>query len=389
MSHSSKSQGLGTRAIHAGQSPDPSTGAVMTPIYATSTYAQSSPGVHQGFEYSRSHNPTRFAYERCVADLEGGRNGYAFASGLAATSTVLELLDSGSHVIAMDDVYGGTYRLFERVRRRSAGLDFSWVDLNDRAALEAAVKPNTKLIWIETPTNPLLKIVDIAAIAEFARARGILVGVDNTFATPMLQRPLELGAHLVMHSATKYLNGHSDIVGGMVVVGDDAELAEKMTFLQNAIGGVQGPFDSFLALRGLKTLHLRMRAHCDSAMELAGWLATHPKVEKVLYPGLADHPQHALAKRQMDGFGGMVSVYVKGGFDGARRMMEQCKLFAVAESLGGVESLVNHPAVMTHASVPAENRARLGIHDNLVRLSVGVEDVADLRAELDAALAAV
>lgn len=388
MSQSSKPQGLGTRAIHAGQSPDPSTGAVMTPIYATSTYAQSSPGVHQGFEYSRSHNPTRFAYERCVADLEGGRNGYAFASGLAATATVLDMLDSGSHVIAMDDVYGGTYRLFERVRRRSAALDFSWVDLNDRAALEAAVKPNTKLIWIETPTNPLLKIVDIAAIAEFARARGILVGVDNTFATPMLQRPLELGAHLVMHSATKYLNGHSDIVGGMIVVGDDAELAEKMTFLQNAVGGVQGPFDSFLALRGLKTLHLRMRAHCDAALELAGWLAQHPKVEKVIYPGLPEHPQHALAKRQMSGFGGMVSVYVKGGFDGARRMMEKCHLFAVAESLGGVESLINHPAVMTHASVPAENRARLGIHDNLVRLSVGVEDVADLRAELDAALAA-
>ena len=388
MSHSSKSHGLGTRAIHAGQSPDPSTGAVMTPIYATSTYVQSSPGVHQGFEYSRSHNPTRFAYERCVADLEGGRNGYAFASGLAATATVLDMLDSGSHVIAMDDVYGGTYRLFERVRRRSAALDFSWVDLNDRAALEAAVRPNTRLIWIETPTNPLLKIVDIAAIAEFARARGILVGVDNTFATPMLQRPLELGAHLVMHSATKYLNGHSDIVGGMIVVGDDAELAEKMTFLQNAVGGVQGPFDSFLALRGLKTLHLRMRAHCDAAQELAGWLAQHPKVEKVIYPGLPGHPQHALAKRQMHGFGGMVSVYVKGGFDGARRMMEQCRLFAVAESLGGVESLINHPAVMTHASVPAENRARLGIHDNLVRLSVGVEDVADLRAELDAALAA-
>jgi len=388
MSQSSKSQGLGTRAIHAGQSPDPSTGAVMTPIYATSTYVQSSPGVHQGFEYSRSHNPTRFAYERCVADLEGGRNGYAFASGLAATATVLDMLDSGSHVIAMDDVYGGTYRLFERVRRRSAALDFSWVDLNDRAALEAAVRPNTKLIWIETPTNPLLKIVDIAAIAEFARARGILVGVDNTFATPMLQRPLELGAHLVMHSATKYLNGHSDIVGGMIVVGDDAELAEKMTFLQNAVGGVQGPFDSFLALRGLKTLHLRMRAHCDAALELAGWLAKHPKVEKVIYPGLPEHPQHALAKRQMNGFGGMVSVYVKGGFDGARRMMEKCHLFAVAESLGGVESLINHPAVMTHASVPAENRARLGIHDNLVRLSVGVEDVADLRAELDAALAA-
>jgi cystathionine gamma-lyase len=388
MSSSSKQHGLGTRAIHAGQSPDPTTGAVMTPIYATSTYAQSSPGVHQGFEYSRSHNPTRYAYERCVADLEGGRNGYAFASGLAATATVLDMLDSGSHVIAMDDVYGGTYRLFERVRRRSAGLDFSWVDLNDRAALEAAVRPDTKLIWIETPTNPLLKIVDIAAIAEFARARGILVGVDNTFATPMLQRPLELGAHLVMHSATKYLNGHSDIVGGMIVVGDDAELAEKMTFLQNAVGGVQGPFDSFLALRGLKTLHLRMRAHCDAAGELAGWLSTHPKVEKVIYPGLADHPQHALARRQMSGFGGMLSIYVKGGFDGARRMMERCELFAVAESLGGVESLINHPAVMTHASVPAENRARLGIHDNLVRLSVGVEDVADLRAELDAALAA-
>ncbi|MCQ4166983.1 cystathionine gamma-synthase [Tahibacter harae] len=380
--------GLGTRAIHAGQSPDPTTGAVMTPIYATSTYAQSSPGVHQGFEYSRSHNPTRFAYERCVADLEGGRNGYAFASGLAATSTILDVLDSGSHVIAMDDVYGGTYRLFERVRRRSAGLDFSWVDLNDQAALEAAVRPNTKLIWIETPTNPLLKIVDIARIAEFARKRGILVGVDNTFATPMLQRPLELGAHLVMHSATKYLNGHSDIVGGMVVVGDDAELAEKMTFLQNAVGGVQGPFDSFLALRGLKTLHLRMRAHCEAAAELAGWLETHPKVEKVIYPGLKSHPQHDLARRQMSGFGGMLSIYVKGGFDGARRMMEQCRLFAVAESLGGVESLVNHPAVMTHASVPAENRARLGIHDNLVRLSVGVEDVADLKAELDAALAA-
>jgi cystathionine gamma-lyase len=388
MSSSSKQHGLGTRAIHAGQSPDPTTGAVMTPIYATSTYAQASPGVHQGFEYSRSHNPTRFAYERCVADLEGGRNGYAFASGLAATATVLDVLDTGSHVIAMDDVYGGTYRLFERVRRRSAGLDFSWVDLNDRAALEAAVRPETKLIWIETPTNPLLKIVDIAAIAEFARARGILVGVDNTFATPMLQRPLELGAHLVMHSATKYLNGHSDIVGGMIVVGDDAELAEKMTFLQNAVGGVQGPFDSFLALRGLKTLHLRMRAHCDAAQELAGWLATHPKVEKVIYPGLAEHPQHALAKRQMSGFGGMLSIYVKGGFDGARRMMERCELFAVAESLGGVESLINHPAVMTHASVPAENRARLGIHDNLVRLSVGVEDVADLRAELDVALAA-
>jgi cystathionine gamma-lyase len=378
--------GLGTRAIHAGQSPDPSTGAVMTPIYATSTYVQSSPGVHQGYEYSRSHNPTRFAYERCVAALEGGRNGYAFASGLAATSTVLDVLDSGSHVICMDDVYGGTYRLFERVRRRSAGLDFDFVDLGDLGALEAAVKPNTRLIWCETPTNPMLKIVDIARLAEFARARGILLAVDNTFSSPILQRPLELGAHLVMHSATKYLNGHSDIVGGMIVVGDDAELAEKMTFLQNAVGGVQGPFDSFLALRGLKTLHLRMRAHCDSALQLADWLQSHPAVEKVIYPGLASHPQHALAKRQMDGFGGMISVVLKGGLDAARRFMERTELFACAESLGGVESLVNHPAIMTHASVPAERRAALGISDALVRLSVGVEDVADLRAELAEAL---
>ncbi|MBB5209175.1 cystathionine gamma-synthase [Chiayiivirga flava] len=378
--------GLGTLAIHAGQEPDPSTGAVMVPIYATSTYAQKSPGVHQGFEYSRSHNPTRFAYERCVAALEGGTHGYAFASGLAATSTLLDVFDSGSHVVCMDDVYGGTYRLFERVRRRSAGLDFSFVDLNDMAALEAAVRPETRLIWIETPTNPMLKIVDIPRIVEFARKRGILVGVDNTFATPMLQRPLDLGADIVMHSATKYLNGHSDIVGGMLVVGSNAELAEKMTFLQNAVGGVQGPFDSFLALRGLKTLHLRMKAHCESAMELAGFLDGHAGIEKVIYPGLPSHPHHGLAKTQMRGFGGMISVYVKGGLAGATRFMERTKLFACAESLGGVESLINHPAIMTHASVPAEQRARLGIHDNLVRLSVGVEDVADLRAELDAAL---
>lgn len=377
---------LGTRAIHAGQSPDPSTGAVMTPIYATSTYVQRSPGEHQGYEYSRSHNPTRFAYERCVADLEGGTRGYAFASGLAATSTVLDVLDSGSHVICMDDVYGGTFRLFERVRRRSAGLDFSFVDLNDLAALEAAIKPTTRLIWCETPTNPMLKIVDIARLAEFARARGIWLAVDNTFSSPMLQRPLELGAHLVMHSATKYLNGHSDIVGGIVVVGDDAELQEKMTFLQNAVGGVQGPFDSFLALRGLKTLHLRMRAHCDNAMTLAAWLQSHPNVENVIYPGLMSHPQHELAKRQMQGFGGMISLYVRGGLVETRQMMERCHLFALAESLGGVESLINHPAIMTHASIPAEQRARLGIHDNLVRLSVGVEDVEDLRAELDHAL---
>lgn len=378
--------GLGTLAIHAGQSPDPTTGAVMTPIYATSTYAQSSPGVHQGFEYSRSHNPTRFAYERCVAGLEGGSRGFAFASGLAATSTILELLDSGSHVIAMDDVYGGTYRLFERVRRRSAGLDFSWVDLTDPAAFEAAIRPETKMVWIETPTNPLLKLVDIAQIAAIARKRGLKVVVDNTFSSPILQRPLELGAHIVMHSATKYLNGHSDIVGGMAVVGDDAEIAEQMGFLQNAIGGVQGPFDSFLALRGLKTLHLRMKAHCENAQALAEWLEGHPAVERVLYPGLKSHPQHELAKRQMDGFGGMVSIYLKGGLEAATRLCERTELFALAESLGGVESLINHPAVMTHASIPADRRAALGIGDNLVRLSVGVEDLRDLQADIAAAL---
>lgn len=377
---------LGTRAIHAGQSPDPSTGAVMTPIYATSTYVQSSPGVHQGYEYSRSHNPTRFAWERCVADLEGGSRGFAFASGLAATSTILELLDTGSHVICGDDVYGGTYRLFERVRRRSAGLDFSFVDLGDPAALDAAIRPETRMVWLETPTNPTLKLVDIAGIAERARKRGLLVVVDNTFCSPMVQRPLELGAHMVMHSATKYLNGHSDIVGGMAIVGDDADLAERMAFLQNAVGGIQGPFDSFLGLRGLKTLHLRMRAHCDNALALAQALEGHPKLERVVYPGLASHPQHALAGRQMHGYGGMLSVWLKGGFDAAKTFMERLQLFACAESLGGVESLANHPAVMTHASVPPERRAQLGVTDNLVRLSVGVEDVADLRDDVLQAL---
>lgn len=377
----------GTLAIHAGQSPDPSTGAVMTPIYATSTYVQSSPGEHQGFEYSRSHNPTRFAYERCVAALEGGSRGFAFASGLAATSTILELLDAGSHVIAMDDVYGGTYRLFERVRRRSAGLDFSWVDLTDAAVFEAAIRPETRMVWIETPTNPLLKLVDVEKIASIARARGLIVVVDNTFSSPILQRPLELGAHIVMHSATKYINGHSDMVGGLAIVGDDAALAEKLAFLQNAVGGVQGPFDSFLALRGLKTLHLRMRAHCENAMALAEWLQSHPAIERVIYPGLPSHPQHELAKRQMHGFGGMVTIFVKGGLDAAKRFCERTEIFALAESLGGVESLVNHPAIMTHASVPPERRAALGLGDNLVRLSMGVEDVADLRADLDRALA--
>jgi cystathionine gamma-lyase len=379
--------GLGTRAIHGGQSVDPSTGAVMPPIYATSTYAQSSPGVHQGFEYSRTHNPTRFAWERCVASLERGSRGFAFASGLAATGTLLELLDSGDHVVAMDDIYGGSYRPFERVRRRSAGLDFSFVDLTDPAALEAAITPRTKLVWIETPTNPLLKIVDIAAVAAVAKRHGLLVAVDNTFASPALQRPLEHGADLVMHSATKYLNGHSDMVGGMLVVGDNTDLAERLAFLQNSVGAVQGPFDSFLALRGAKTLHLRMRAHCDNAMALAGFLDAHPAVEKTIYPGLASHPHHALAKRQMDGFGGMVTIVLKGGFEAAKRFCERTELFTLAESLGGVESLVNHPAVMTHASIPEPRREALGIGGGLVRLSVGIEDVADLRVDLERALA--
>ncbi|MCW0372354.1 cystathionine gamma-synthase [Xanthomonas sacchari] len=377
---------LATLAIHGGQHPDPTTGAVMPPIYATSTYAQSSPGEHQGFEYSRTHNPTRFAYERCVAALEGGSRGFAFASGMAATATVIELLDSGSHVIAMDDLYGGSYRLFERVRKRTAALEFGFVDLTDPAAFEAAIRPTTKMVWIETPTNPMLKIVDIAAIAAIARKHGLLVVVDNTFASPLLQRPLALGADIVVHSATKYLNGHSDMVGGMAVVGDNAELAEQLAFLQNSVGGVQGPFDSFLALRGLKTLPLRMRAHCDNALALAQWLETHPAVEKVIYPGLPSHPQHALAGRQMAGYGGIVSIVLKGGFDAAKRFCERTRLFTLAESLGGVESLVNHPAVMTHASVPVARREQLGISDALVRLSVGVEDVGDLRNDLKVAL---
>jgi cystathionine gamma-lyase len=378
--------GLGTLAIHAGQQPDPSTGAIMTPIYATSTYVQESPGKHLGYEYSRTQNPTRMAYERCVAALEGGVAGFAFASGLAAAATVLDLLDSGSHVIAMDDLYGGSYRLFERVRRRSAGLDFSFIDLNDMAALKAALKPNTRMIWAETPTNPMLKLVDLTKIAAFAKKHGLILVVDNTFCSPMLQRPLEYGADLVLHSATKYLNGHSDMVGGVVVAGNE-ELAEQMGFLQNSVGAVSGPFDAFLAMRGLKTLHLRMRAHCESAMELAKWLEQHPAIERVIYPGLKSHPQHQLAKKQMQGFGGIISVEVKGGLKKARKTLERCHLFALAESLGGVESLIEHPAIMTHASVPPANRKRLGISDGLIRLSVGVEDLDDLRNELSAALA--
>lgn len=379
-------QGLGTRAIHAGQSPDPSTGAIMTPIYATSTYVQESPGVHKGYEYSRTQNPTRMAYERCVADLEGGTAGFAFASGLAAAATVLDLLDSGSHIIAMDDLYGGTYRLFERVRRRSAGLDFTFTDLNDLQALKGALKPNTRMIWVETPTNPMLKLVDLAKVGEFARKHNLIMVVDNTFCSPILQRPLEHGAHLVLHSATKYLNGHSDMVGGVVVCGDDKKLAEQMGFLQNSVGAVASPFDSFLALRGLKTLHLRMKAHCENAQELAKWLEKHSAIDRVIYPGLKSHPQHTLAKRQMNGFGGIISAEIKGGLKKARRVLERCQLFALAESLGGVESLIEHPAIMTHASVPTTNRKRLGISDGLIRLSVGVEDVGDLQDELATAL---
>lgn len=377
--------GIGTRAIHAGQSPDPSTGAIMTPIYQTSTYVQASPGQHQGYEYSRSQNPTRMAWERCVADLEGGVAGFAFASGLAAISTVLELLDSGSHVIAMDDVYGGTYRLFEKVRRRSAGLDFSFVDLNDEAALAAALKLETRMIWAETPTNPMLKLVDLEKVAAFARKHGLLLVVDNTFCSPIVQRPLECGADIVVHSATKYLNGHSDIVSGVAVVAND-DLARQMAFLQNSVGAIAGPFDSFLALRGVKTLHLRMRQHCESALELAQWLERHPAIDHVNYPGLPSHPQHELAKRQMHGFGGIISMEIKGGLDASRRFLERCHLFALAESLGGVESLIEHPAIMTHASVPADIRQKLGISDGLVRLSVGTEDVTDLKHELEQAL---
>lgn len=378
--------GFSTKAVHAGQSPDPTTGAVWTPIYTSSTYVQQSPGVHKGYEYSRSHNPTRQAFERCIAALEDGARGYAFASGMAATATVLECLDSGAHVIASDDLYGGTYRLFQRVRTRSSGLTFSFVDMGERGALEQAITPATRMIWVETPSNPLLKLVDLAMVADVARGRNILTVADNTFATPWIQKPLALGIDLVLHSATKYINGHSDVVAGIVVVGDNPALAEQLTFLQNAIGGIAGPFDSYLALRGVKTLALRMERHCASAARVAEWLEGHPAIERVYYPGLPSHPQHALAKRQMRGFGGMVSAVVKGGLAPTRRFLERCRLFALAESLGGVESLIEHPAIMTHASVPADIRASLGVDDGLVRLSVGIEDIDDLIGDLEQAL---
>lgn len=386
MSDPSSRLGFATRAIHAGQSPDPATGAVVTPIYATSTYVQSRPGVHQGFEYSRSQNPTRFAYERCVADLESADAGFAFASGLAATSTLIELLDSGDHVVALDDIYGGTRRLFEQVRRRSAGLDFSYSDFRDRAALEAALTPKTRLIWVETPSNPLMKLVDLEMVAAVARSRGILAVADNTFATPWAQQPLVYGFDIVIHSATKYLNGHSDIIGGVAVC-RGRELAERLGYLQNAIGGVAGPFDSFLALRGLKTLSLRMERHTANALQIATWLERHPRIERVIYPGLPSHPQHELARRQMDGrYGGMISAVVRGSLEEVSQFLTRCQLFALAESLGGVESLIEHPAIMTHASVPPAVRRQLGFDDGLVRLSVGIEDVEDLIGDLAQAL---
>jgi cystathionine gamma-lyase len=377
--------GFATRGIHAGQAPDPTTGAVMPPIYATSTYAQASPGDHKGYEYSRTQNPTRMAFERCIADLEGGTHGFAFGSGMAATAIVLDLLDAGSHVVAMDDLYGGTGRLFDKVRSRSAGLRFSYADLSRDGALEEALKPDTKMIWIETPTNPLLKLVDLQAVSTVANDRGILLVVDNTFATPWSQRPLEFGADIVVHSVTKFLNGHSDMVGGIIVVDDD-ELAQQVGFLQNSVGSILGPFDSFLALRGLKTLALRMERHNVNADAIARWLVDHPAVDRVIYPGLEDHPQHGLAMKQMGSGGGIVTFFVIGGLDVTRRVLERCRVFTLAESLGGVESLVNHPAIMTHASVAEDKREILGISDNLIRLSVGVEDLDDLIADLDQAM---
>ena len=381
-----------TRAIHAGQSPDPTTGAIMPPIYATSTFVQQSPGVHKGFDYGRSHNPTRFALERCVADLEGGAQTFAFASGLAAIATVLELLDAGSHIVSGDDVYGGTFRLFERVRKASAGHRFSFVDLTSASRFAAALTPETKLVWVETPTNPLLRLADLRAIAAICRERGILCAADNTFASPWVQRPLELGFDIVVHSTTKYLNGHSDVIGGIAVVGRDERLAplrERLGFLQNAVGAIAGPFDSFLVLRGVKTLALRMERHCASALALARWLEQQPGVARVHYPGLASHPQHELAARQMHGFGGMISLDLATDLAGTRRFLESVRIFALAESLGGVESLIEHPAIMTHATIPAATRAALGIGDSLVRLSVGIEDVDDLRADLAQALARI
>jgi len=384
-----KQHEFATRAIHAGQKPDPSTGAIMTPIYATSTYVQESPGKHKGFDYSRSINPTRLAYEKCIADLEGGTRGFAFASGLAAMATALDLLDSGSHIVVSDDLYGGTFRLFDRVRRRSANLEFTYVDLTDASRFEDAIKPNTRMVWVETPSNPLLKLIDLEAIAKIARNHDVISVSDNTFATPWIQRPIEFGFDLVIHSATKYLNGHSDMIGGVTVVGDNKELGDQMWFLQNSVGAIAGAFDSFLVLRSLKTLALRMERHCANALEVARWLEEQPQVKSVSYPGLKSHPQHDLARVQMRGFGGMVTIILKTDLAGTKRFLENTHLFSLAESLGGVESLINHPALMTHASVPREQRQALGVTDSLVRLSIGVEGVRDLIDDLQTALEAI
>ena len=388
MSRKKNKQGFETRAIHAGQEPDPTTGAIMTPIYTSSTYVQESPGVHKGYDYSRSINPTRKALEACIADLEGSNFGYAFASGMSASATVLEILSSGDHVIAMDDLYGGTYRLFENVRKRSAGLDFTFCDLSDVKALEASLKPNTKMIWIETPTNPLLKIADLKAISSFAKNNNLIAVCDNTFCSPFVQNPLEFGFDIVVHSATKYLNGHSDLIGGVVVCSDDkTELAEQLLYLQNAVGSIMNPFDSFLLLRSLKTLPVRMERHCSNAIQIANFLESHNSIQRVIYPGLESHPQHEIAKKQMNGFGGMISVEIKGGLEGAKKFLERTEIFSLAESLGGVESLTEHPAIMTHASIPPEVREEIGISDGLVRLSVGIEALEDLTDDLEKALA--
>lgn len=382
-----RTSGFSTRALHVGQEPEQVTGAIIPPIFATSTYVQSSPGVHKGFEYSRTHNPTRYAYERCIADLEGGTAGFAFSSGLAASATVLDLLPHGSHIIAGDDLYGGTYRLFERVRKKSAGLEVTYVDLSDAraltTALESAKRANTRMVWVESPTNPLLKIVDLEQVAAFANRHGFVSVCDNTFASPYLQRPLELGFSIVLHSATKYLNGHSDVIGGVVVVGNSPELGEQLSFLQNAIGSVPSPFDSFLILRGIKTLAVRMERHCENAQMIAQYLEKHPQVERVLYPGLPSHPQHAIAAKQMKLGGGMITMFLKGGLESSRRFLERARVFSLAESLGGVESLIEHPAIMTHASIPREVRERVGIVDGLIRLSVGIEDCDDLLNDLN------
>lgn len=375
-----------TRAIHAGQAPCPATGAIMTPIYATSTYVQSAPGEHLGFEYSRTQNPTRSAYEQCIADLEEGAQGFAFASGMAAIAAVIDLLPQNSHIIAMHDLYGGTFRLFNKVRSQTSGLEVDYIDVNNTDALKAAFKPNTKLIWVETPTNPMLSLVDIQQTASIAKAHNCLLVVDNTFATPYLQQPLTLGADIVVHSATKYLNGHSDVVNGVVVINDNPELQEKMGFIQNSVGAICGPFDSFLVLRSLKTLGIRMKQHCENAQTIANFLNEHAQVEKVYYPGLECHPQHELAKKQMQAPGGMITMTLKGSLTTAKHFLKSTKLFSLAESLGGVESLIEHPAIMTHASVSPEIRAQLGISDTLVRLSVGIEDVDDLIDDLNTAL---